>query len=146
MTMSPSAALAAGRRRSTRQGAAIDETLAAADGFRTAQALYDELRARGEQVGLTTVYRHLKRLAEDGAVDVVVRPDGEAAYRLCGPASSGELEEHHHHLVCRTCGYSVEIEGPEVETWAHRVAADAGFTDVSHTLEIFGECGRHDAT
>jgi Fur family ferric uptake transcriptional regulator len=101
------------------------------------------LRARGESVGLTTVYRHLRRLAEDGAVDVVTRPDGEAAYRLCGPASSGEPEQHHHHLVCRTCGFSVEIEGPEVESWAHRVAADAGFTNVSHMLEIFGECSRH---
>ncbi|HVV74901.1 MAG TPA: Fur family transcriptional regulator [Mycobacteriales bacterium] len=133
----------AARRRSTRQGAAIDEVLASADGFLTAQALYDALRARRESVGLTTVYRHLRRLAEDGAVDVVVRPDGEAAFRRCGPAASGEPEQHHHHLVCRTCGYSVEIEGPEVESWAHRVAADAGFTNVSHTLEIFGECGRH---
>jgi Fur family ferric uptake transcriptional regulator len=131
------------RRRSTRQGAAIDEVLSAARGFLTAQALYDELRDRGASVGLTTVYRHLRRLADDGAVDVVVRPDGEAAYRRCGPAASGEPEQHHHHLVCRTCGFSVEIEGPEVELWAQRVAMDAGFSDVSHTLEIFGECGRH---
>jgi len=134
----------AARRRSTRQGAAIDEALTVADGFLTAQALYDELRSRGDSVGLTTVYRHLRRLAEDGAVDVVTRPDGELAYRRCGPASSGEPEQHHHHLVCRTCGYSVEIEGPEVESWAQRVAADAGFTNVSHTLEIFGDCGRHE--
>jgi Fur family ferric uptake transcriptional regulator len=132
-------------RRATRQGAAVDQVLAEADGFRTAQLLHDELRHRGQPIGLTTVYRHLKRLAEDGVVDVVVRPDGEAAYRLCGPTSSGEPEQHHHHLVCRTCGYSVEIEGPEVEAWAHRVAADAGFVDVSHTLEIFGDCGRHGA-
>jgi Fur family ferric uptake transcriptional regulator len=131
------------RRRATRQGAAVDEVLAAADGFLTAQALYDELRGRGDPIGLTTVYRHLRRLAEDGAVDVVSRPDGEAAYRLCGPASSGAPEQHHHHLVCRTCGFSVEVEGPEVESWTQRVAADAGFTNVSHTLEIFGECSRH---
>jgi Fur family ferric uptake transcriptional regulator len=134
---------AAVRRRSTRQGAAIDKALSDADGFLTAQALYDELRRRGASVGLTTVYRHLRRLAEDGAVDVVTRPDGELAYRRCGPTSSGEPEQHHHHLVCRTCGFSVEIEGPEVESWAHQVAADAGFTEVSHTLEIFGECSRH---
>ncbi|HVW79351.1 MAG TPA: Fur family transcriptional regulator [Mycobacteriales bacterium] len=131
------------RRRSTRQGAAVDRALADADGFRTAQMLHDELRRRDQSIGLTTVYRHLRRLAEDGVVDVVVRPDGEAAYRLCGPTSSGGPQEHHHHLVCRTCGYSVEVEGPEVETWAQRVAADAGFSDVTHTVEIFGDCGRH---
>jgi Fur family ferric uptake transcriptional regulator len=131
------------RRRSTRQGAAIDDALSDADGFLTAQALYDELRSRGDSVGLTTVYRHLRRLADDGAVDVVTRPDGEQAFRRCGPASAGVPDHHHHHLVCRTCGYSVEIEGPEVESWAQQVAADAGFTNVSHTLEIFGECNRH---
>jgi Fur family ferric uptake transcriptional regulator len=131
------------RRRSTRQGAAVDDVLASVDGFLTAQALYDALRARGESVGLTTVYRHLRRLAEDGAVDVVTRPDGEQAFRRCGPAAGGGPQHHHHHLVCRICGYSVEIEGPEVESWTHRVAADAGFTNVSHMLEIFGECDRH---
>jgi Fur family ferric uptake transcriptional regulator len=41
------------------------------------------------------------------------------------------------------CGYTVEVEGPQVEAWAERVARDAGFTGVTHTLEIFGTCDRH---
>lgn len=133
------------RPRSTRQAAAVDDVLATSDRFLTAQALHDELRRRELAVGLTTVYRHLHRLAETGTVDVVVRPDGEASYRLCGPRSVAGTDQdgHHHHLVCRTCGRSVEVEGPEVEAWAERVATDAGFTDVSHTVEIFGTCGRH---
>ena len=60
--------LGARRVRSTRQGAAVDSLLRDADGFRTAQELYDALRHRGESVGLTTVYRHLKVLADDGWV------------------------------------------------------------------------------
>jgi Fur family ferric uptake transcriptional regulator len=133
------------RPRSTRQGAAVDDVLASSDRFLTAQALHDELRRRRRPVGLTTVYRHLHRLAETGTVDVVVSPDGEASYRLCGPSSGGspDNDSHHHHLVCRTCGRSAEVEGPEVERWAERVAADAGFTDVTHTVEIFGTCDRH---
>lgn len=59
--------------------------------------------------------------------------DGEAVYRRC---SSG----HHHHLVCRHCGATVEVEGPAVERWANAVAAEHGFSDIAHTLEIFGTC------
>lgn len=133
----------AGRIRATRQGAAIDRALAEVGGFHTAQSLHELLRERGDTVGLTTVYRHLKKLAAVGAVDTVTQPDGEAAYRLCGPALAGDAHGHHHHLVCRVCGFTVEIEGPEVERWAQRVAADAGFTDVDHTVEIFGRCADH---
>ena len=53
--------------------------------------------------------------------------------RLCGLS-------HHHHLVCRGCGKTVEVAGPAVESWADKVAAEHGFTDVGHTLEIFGSC------
>jgi len=132
----------AARLRATRQGAAIDEVLSANHGFRSAHEVYDELRRRGERVGMTTVYRQLKLLADSGVLDVVNRPDGEAGYRLCGPTAA-EANGHHHHLVCQVCGYTVEVEGPEVEQWADRVASDAGFTNVTHTLEIFGDCQRH---
>ena len=131
--------LSGGRVRVTRQGEAIDDVLRRADGFRTAQDLYGELRGQGLSVGLTTVYRHLKVLADAGEIDVVHRPDGEAQYRLCSPPST----DHHHHLVCRVCGRSVEVEGPEVEKWAERVATAAGYTDVSHTVEVFGLCPEH---
>jgi len=42
--------------------------------------------------------------------------------------------------VCRTCGKTVEVDGPAVESWADKVSHEHGFTDVSHTLEIFGLC------
>jgi Fur family ferric uptake transcriptional regulator len=129
----------------TRQGTAVDAALGDADGFLTAQELHDELRRRDQAIGLTTVYRHLRRLADSGDADVVVRPDGEASYRLCGAGRSDQPHGHHHHLVCRVCGHSVEVEGPEVEAWAERVADDAGFTDITHTVEIIGVCDRHPA-
>jgi Fur family ferric uptake transcriptional regulator len=133
-----------GQQRATRQAAAVDAALAGADGFLTAHELHDALRRRRADVGMTTVYRHLNRLAEAGRVDVVIRPDGESSYRLCGPAAQSDPEAgHHHHLVCRVCGRSVEVEGPEVEAWAEQVAEAAGYRDVSHTVEIFGVCGRH---
>ena len=137
--------LSGGRIRVTRQGEAIDEVLRAADGFRTAQDLYGDLRSRGSSVGLTTVYRHLKVLADAGEIDVVHRPDGEAQYRLCRPLEADRAagQDHHHHLVCRVCGRAVEVDGPEVEQWAERVAAAAGYTQISHTVEVFGLCPEH---
>jgi len=119
--------------RSTRQRAAVSALLAETDEFRSAQDLHDLLRRRGDSVGLTTVYRTLQALAEAGEVDVLRTDDGEAVYRRC---STG----HHHHLVCRGCGRTVEVAGPTVERWADQVAAEHGFTEVSHTLEIFGTC------
>jgi Fur family ferric uptake transcriptional regulator len=117
----------------TRQREAVMAALDAADSFRSAQELYAQLRAAGERIGLTTVYRTLQAMAAAGEVDVLRKDDGEAVYRKCG-------ERHHHHLVCRSCGRTVEIEGPAVERWADRVAGEHGFTDVSHTLEVFGTC------
>ena len=119
--------------RATRQRAAVSAALAEVDEFRSAQELHDLLRHRGDSVGLTTVYRTLQSLADAGEVDVLRTPDGEAVYRRC---SSG----HHHHLVCRHCGKAVEVEGPAVEKWADSVAAEHGYVDVDHTVEIIGTC------
>jgi Fur family ferric uptake transcriptional regulator len=120
--------------RSTRQRTAVAAVLEQVDGFRSAQDLHDLLRQDGASVGLTTVYRHLQALADAGTIDVLRTGGGEAVYRRCPTAT------HHHHLVCRTCGRSVEVEGPEVEAWASSVAAEHGFRDVSHTVEVFGTC------
>ena len=119
--------------RPTRQRQAVSAALAGVDDFRSAQEIHDLLRRSGERVGLTTVYRTLQGLAGAGEVDVLRSPDGEAVYRRC---SAG----HHHHLVCRRCGRAVEVAGPAVERWADRVAAEHGYADVSHTVEIFGTC------
>ena len=119
--------------RATRQRRAVGDALAGLDDFHSAQQIHDILVRRGDRVGLSTVYRTLQSMADAGEVDVLRSDDGEAFYRRC---SSG----HHHHLVCRTCGRTVEVEGPTVERWADRVAAEHDFADVSHTLEIFGVC------
>ena len=120
-------------RRPSRQRSAVLALLEELDGFRSAQDLHALLRSRGESVGLATVYRALQALVDDGQVDVLRTGDGEAAYRRCSPV-------HHHHLVCRSCGTTVEVADPPVERWAARVAAEHGFADVQHQLEVFGTC------
>jgi Fur family ferric uptake transcriptional regulator len=129
----PTAGRATGSR-STKQRAAVAAALGSVEDFRSAQELHDLLRQQGQSVGLTTVYRTLQGLVDAGEVDVLRTPDGEAVYRRC---SSG----HHHHLLCRRCGRTVEVEGPTVERWASTVAEQHGYVDVDHTLEIVGTCG-----
>lgn len=120
--------------RMTRQRSAVADVLTDLDDFRSAQQLHDLLRERGQDVGLATVYRTLQSLADGGEVDVLRRADGEAVYRRCA------RREHHHHLVCRSCGTAVELDGPGVEAWAAQVGAAHGFRDVEHTMELTGTC------
>jgi Fur family transcriptional regulator, ferric uptake regulator len=122
-----------GRTRNTRQRGEVLARLDEVADFRSAQQLHQDLRGSGARVGLTTVYRTLQLLVEAGEVDTMRLPSGEQLFRRCGRA-------HHHHLVCRQCGTTVEVEGPAVERWADRLAAEHGFIDVSHTVEIVGTC------
>lgn len=119
--------------RPTRQRRAVLDALASFDDFRSAQEIHEILDGRGERVGLATVYRTLQALADHEVVDTLRTEDGEAIYRRCS-------DTHHHHLVCRDCGATVEVEGPAVERWTSSVADQHGFTDLSHTLEVFGRC------
>ncbi|MGW0507503.1 Fur family transcriptional regulator [Micromonospora sp. NPDC003241] len=122
-----------GAARNTRQRAEVVGLLDELTEFRSAQGLHAQLRDQKASVGLTTVYRTLQALVDAGEVDTVRLPSGEQLYRRCS-------RTHHHHLVCRGCGRTVEVVGPAVEEWAEGVAAQHGFTDLNHTLEIVGVC------
>ena len=119
--------------RATKQRAAVVELLNENDEFRSAQEIHEQLRRRGDGIGLTTVYRTLQSLSDAAEIDMLRSESGEAVYRRCS-------EHHHHHLVCRRCGYTVEIEGPSMEQWADQVAAANGFAEIDHTVEIAGLC------
>jgi Fur family transcriptional regulator, ferric uptake regulator len=128
--------VAPAKQRATKQGEAVRDALSAVGGFRSAQDVYAALRTAGDSVGLSTVYRHLQSLVDTGVVDVIHTPDGEATYRYCGDSGDG----HHHHLVCRRCGRTQEVEGRVVERWAGEIAEQHGYVDVDHTVELFGVC------
>lgn len=120
--------------RSTRQKRALAAALDASDQFRSAQDIFAQLRAQGENVGLTTIYNQLRALADTGEVDFLRTSAGETLYRRCN------TDNHHHHLVCRSCGSTVEVEGPEVERWADMIANKHKFVEITHTVEILGLC------
>ena len=121
------------KRRNTRQKDAVRHALGEAIGFVSAQQLHLVLKNHGSTIGLATVYRALADLAEAGEADPLQSKDGELLYRAC-------TTSHHHHLICRACGTTVEIEADRVEKWADEVASEHGFTQPSHTIDIFGTC------
>ncbi|TAM70460.1 MAG: transcriptional repressor [Microbacteriaceae bacterium] len=127
-------------KRNTWQREAVREALGFTDGFISAQSLHTNLRESGSPIGLATVYRALADLAVEGDADSLQSPDGEALYRAC--TSTG----HHHHLICRNCGLTVEIEADAVEQWAQSVAAKNGFTQARHVVDVFGLCANCTAT
>jgi Fur family ferric uptake transcriptional regulator len=119
-------------RRNTWQKDAVLNALGQAQGFVSAQQLHKQLTQHGSAIGLATVYRTLNTLVADGLADSLVNA-GETLFRDCS-------KDHHHHLICNGCGVAVEIEAQQAEAWASKVAAEHGFTDVSHTIDIFGLC------
>jgi Fur family transcriptional regulator, ferric uptake regulator len=120
--------------RTTRQRSALAELLERTPEFRSAQQMHAMLEEQGESVSLATVYRNLSALAEAGDVDALAAPGGETRYRRC------RRTEHHHHLVCRRCGHTVEVAETQVERWAAQTARRHGFTEVSHAIELHGIC------
>lgn len=120
-------------KRNTWQREAVRAQLAETSGFVSAQALHFRLAASGRSIGLATVYRALSDLAEMNEADSLHAPNGEVLYRAC-------TSTHHHHLICRQCGRTVEITAEPVEEWARSVARTHGFDQPSHTVDVFGRC------
>jgi len=123
--------------RVTRQRTALRELLDELDEFRSAQQLHAQLLARGAGVGLATVYRTLGSMAQAGEVDVLRTEQGESLYLRCAPLAA---RTHHHHLVCRVCGRTVDVAGPNLEEYVEGIGRGQGFVDVEHTLELHGTC------
>ena len=89
-------------KRQTWQKDAVRHALGETKGFLSAQELHSVLRNHGSTIGLATVYRALADLADSGEADSIQAAGGEALFRACG-------QHHHHHLMCRECGKTVEI-------------------------------------
>lgn len=102
--------------------------------FLSAQELHARMRSAGSGIGLATVYRTLTTLESAGQVDTVRSAGGEVRYRWCGTAG------HHHHLTCRRCGATVELDATVVERWVHELAIRNGFRGVEHVIELEGTC------
>ncbi len=109
------------------------EALAADSGHMTAPDLVTAVHARAPQIGRASVYRALELLTRLGVVQASTLGGGSATYMLA-PAG------HHHHLVCRVCGRTIEFDECALGEIAGRLAAALGFQIEGHLVEVYGRC------
>lgn len=136
MTTGKSTPQSPARQRKTRQLEAVLSAVRGMTDFQSAADIFTKLQLNGTRVGLATVYRNLAALAEDGILDTVKSTDGTTLYREC------ESSEHHHHLVCRSCGKTEELHLKGLEETLNEMGREMGFSALSHTVELTGLCSK----
>ena len=136
MTTGKSTPQSPARQRKTRQLEAVLSVVRGMTDFQSAADIFTKLQLNGTRVGLATVYRNLAALAEDGVLDTVKSTDGTTLYREC------ESSEHHHHLVCRSCGKTEELHLKGLEETLSEMGREMGFSALSHTVELTGLCSK----
>lgn len=110
--------------------------LAAAD----APVTIPEILQRRPDLAQSSVYRNLAVLERAGVAQRIVTTDEWARYEL-----AEDLTEHHHHLICSSCGLvrdftvSPRLERSIDEALA-KVADSSGFRLDHHRLDLVGRC------
>jgi len=101
----------------------------------TAREIADLLRERGSGVGLASIYRALDLLDRHGLVQRFDVGEGVARYE---PAMPGG--DHHHHLVCDSCGTVEPFEDDALERAIHGLSDKTEFAIAAHDVTLHGEC------
>jgi Fur family transcriptional regulator, ferric uptake regulator len=120
--------------KSTRQREVILEEFLSVGSHLSTEELYLRLRRKNPRIGYATVHRTLKLFAECGIAEQRHFGDGQARYE------ASDLDEHHDHLICTSCGKIVEFEDPRIEQLQEEVARQHGFSIERHRLELYGCC------
>jgi Fur family ferric uptake transcriptional regulator len=95
--------------------------------------IYQSLLKKKKKVGLTSIYRSLELFESLGLVFKIVN-GSNVKYKLC------ELENHHHHIVCKACGNVVELNFCDISDWSKKVTESTGYQVTDHQLNFFGFC------
>ena len=96
----------------------------------SAEDIYKDLLASGDDVGLATVYRVLSQFESAGIVNRHNFEEGHAVYEM--------TQDHHHdHMVCVDTGKTIEFYDPEIEKRQDDIAASNGYEIVDRSSVIF---------
>ena len=97
------------------------------------QELYQSLVKKQKKIGLTSIYRSLELFESLGIVFKIVN-GSSVKYKLC------ELEDHHHHIICKACGSVVELNFCDISDWSKKVTESTGYQVIDHQLNFYGFC------
>jgi Fur family ferric uptake transcriptional regulator len=110
------------------------ELLSHQDCCLSAQDVFDRLRSDGARVGIASVYRALDLMHRLGLVHKLDL-DGVAHYEPALPEG-----EHHHHVVCDTCGKVASFEDPALERALTRLGRRLRYSVEGHDVVLHGAC------
>ncbi|MBP1873451.1 Ferric uptake regulation protein [Ensifer adhaerens] len=116
--------------RVTRQRAAILKILATAEDHPDASELHRRAKEIDATVSLSTVYRTLSALEQQG---VVQRHAFESATARFETADA----PHHDHLIDIDTGAVIEFRSDKIEQLQAEIAAELGYDLVRHRLELY---------
>jgi Fur family ferric uptake transcriptional regulator len=97
------------------------------------QELYQGLLKKQKKIGLTSIYRALDLFEALGIIFKIVS-GSSVKYKLC------ELEEHHHHIICKACGNVAELNFCDISDWSKKVTESTGYQVIDHQLNFYGLC------
>ena len=97
------------------------------------QELYQSLLKKQKKIGLTSIYRSLDLFESLGMVFKIIN-GSSVKYKLC------ELEDHHHHIICKACGSVVELNFCDISDWSKKVTESTGYQVIDHQLNFYGFC------
>jgi Fur family ferric uptake transcriptional regulator len=115
----------------------VIDALASQDCLQSAREVADRLRGSRSGVGVATVYRALDLLDELGLVHRLDGHDGITRYEPADPSG-----DHHHHVVCESCGRIARFEDRDLERAIRRIAARVEHRIAAHEVVLRGRCRR----
>jgi len=114
---------------------AVVETLADLGCSVTAKEIADRLHERGQDVGVASIYRTLELLDRLRLAKRVDAAEAVARYEPIDPSG-----EHHHHLVCESCGEVTAFEDRELEQAIAALSRRVDYAVGAHDVTLRGEC------
>jgi Fur family ferric uptake transcriptional regulator len=126
--------LSAKKLKITPQRLSVLETILKTSGHVTPEEIYAETKRADPGIGLATVYRTLKLLADAGLAHEIRFGDGVSRYEM------DKGGEHHDHIICTECDKNLEVMDPEIEQLQEKLAEKSGFTLTGHKMFLYGVC------
>jgi len=118
----------------TPQRQAIFRVFAEAEGHPSPEDIHNMVKVEAPGIGLATVYRTMRLLADSGLARELKFNDGVARYEF----KFGR--QHHDHILCTQCSCSLEVLDPRIEELQKKLALRHGFELTGHKMYLYGLC------
>lgn len=118
--------------RKTNQREGVFQVLKDSNGPLTPQEILERTQKITNNVGIATIYRTIKLLAETNKIVMVTLPDGQTRYEMAHL-------DHHHHFKCRACSKIFDLDHCPIEIGKNLLLPN-GFSLEGHEITLFGLC------